>query len=85
MNILIYYTLHTPTDTMKRKPPSEWKTPKEKSTTEIQAINKKKYESMPPVRIRRQLKEDLYTLIEKNEGYSDVIQRLVDFWNEKHK
>ncbi len=70
---------------MKRKPPTEWKTPKVKSTAEKQAINRKKYESMPPVRIKRQLKEDLYTLMEKNEGYSDVIQRLVDFWNEKHK
>jgi len=70
---------------MKQKPPSEWKSPKVKPTAEIQAINRKKYESMPPVRIRKQLKEDLYNLMERHEGYSDVIQRLVDFWNEKHK
>ena len=59
---------------MGRLPPEKWN----KTTNPKQAI-------MPSVRIRREVKVELFDLMTKIESYSDVIQRLVDFWNEKHK
>ena len=59
---------------MVRLPPDKW----DKTTNPLQA-------KMPSVRIRREVKEALWDLAEKGESYSEIIARVVDFYNSKHK
>ena len=59
---------------MGKLPPEKW----DKTTNPLQA-------TMPSVRIRREVKVELFDLMTKTESYSDVIQRVIDFYKSKHK